>query len=484
MKLCFVIMPIGSGEAYETHLNRYKSIIRAAVEGFRVNGEQAFDVIRADFISKTGSINKKVIEHIYKADAVVADLTELNPNVFYELGVRHSLRNGTILVALEGTKIPFDVQDLSVVFYKDRVGGEKETIPVIQKLLGALFESERVDDSPVFGILPELRERPTRDLAEAQAAVAKLETEAAELRGKLDVAEATNLSLRDSFSTFERTMGAVLSKLDPQERAAATKEVEKAAKSKSKGGVRTVELPGEIEEDPSLAFVLMPFKQELTPVYDVIRHTATELGFKIMRADEMAAPGLIMDQITDAIVRAGVVVADITHKNPNVMLEVGIAMSLGKTIIMLARKDEPIPFDLASWRVIFYDDSLAGVESLRKVLAETLAAIKVQQKRTKGRLIVDVSAVAGNKRSIRSYAFDLDSEPVQELFNRVYTDYLSDRVPQLTYGATWHLIDLATRKPIKKLGKFDERTFKDAGIGPGMNLKVVMLKGGGNRSPR
>ena len=40
---------------------------------------------------------KKIIEHIYKADAVVADLTDLNPNVFNEFGVRHSLRSGTIL---------------------------------------------------------------------------------------------------------------------------------------------------------------------------------------------------------------------------------------------------------------------------------------------------------------------------------------------------------------------------------------------------
>lgn len=377
-------MPIGSGEAYDVHLNRYNSIIRAAVEGYRVNGEQAFEVVRADFISKTGSINKKVIQHIYRADAVVADLTELNPNVFYELGVRHSLRNGTILVALEGTKIPFDVQDLSVVFYKDRVGGEKEVIPTIQKLLGSLFESDRVDDSPVFGILPELKEVPARDLTEVRARASRLEAEASELRVKLGVAEATNLSLRDSFSVFERTVSAVLAKLDPRERAAATQAVEKAAKAKPKGGIRRVELSGEIEEDPSVVFVVMPFREEMKHVYDVIRHTANDLGLKTMRADEMAVPGRIMDQITDAIARAGVIIADITHNNPNVMLEVGIALSLGKTIVMLAQKGEPVPFDVASMRIILYDATYDGVQSLRNNLEDALAAIKATHNRTRG----------------------------------------------------------------------------------------------------
>jgi hypothetical protein len=116
MKLCFVIMPIGSGDAYEVYLNRYTNIIKPAIEGYQTEGARVFDAVRADFITKTGSINKSVIQHIYNADLVIADLTDLNPNVFYELGVRHALRNGTILVALEGTKLPFDVGDLRSVF--------------------------------------------------------------------------------------------------------------------------------------------------------------------------------------------------------------------------------------------------------------------------------------------------------------------------------------------------------------------------------
>src|SRR2546423_12316911 len=97
MKTCFVIMPIGSDEAYRIYLNRYENLIKPAIEGVLQGDLRVFDAIRADFISRTGSINHMVLRHLYEADVVIADLTDLNPNVLYELGVRNALRHGTIL---------------------------------------------------------------------------------------------------------------------------------------------------------------------------------------------------------------------------------------------------------------------------------------------------------------------------------------------------------------------------------------------------
>ena len=54
MKLCFVIMPIGSGDAYEVYLNRYTNIIKPAVEGYEQGGTRIFDAVRADFIYEDG----------------------------------------------------------------------------------------------------------------------------------------------------------------------------------------------------------------------------------------------------------------------------------------------------------------------------------------------------------------------------------------------------------------------------------------------
>ncbi len=158
MRECFVIMPIGSSEAYEVYLNRYDQVIKPAVEGVRLNGEQAFRCVGADFVTKTGSITKDVLERLYRSDAVVADLTDLNPNVFYELGVRHALRSGTILIGLKGTKVPFDVGDLRIVPYEDRIGGEKEAIPQIQDMLTSLLAEARQQDSPVLHAVPDLAE--------------------------------------------------------------------------------------------------------------------------------------------------------------------------------------------------------------------------------------------------------------------------------------------------------------------------------------
>ena len=244
--------------------------------------------MRADFITKTGSINKSVIQHIYNADLVIADLTDLNPNVFYELGVRHALRNGTILVALEGTKLPFDVGDLRAVFYKDRVGAEKEAVPEIQRLIRGLALAESADDSPVFAVLPRLQKPQTRDLLEAQARANASEAEAAELRVKLGLAEEANLRLRESFTTFERTINTVLDRLKPKDREAAAEAVERAVKARSDQPRRAARrLPG-VEEIPSQVFVLMPFREELEPIYQIIKESGQRAGLRVMRADPAA----------------------------------------------------------------------------------------------------------------------------------------------------------------------------------------------------
>jgi hypothetical protein len=149
---CFVIMPFGKGLRYEKHLNRYEKVIRKAVEGVRINRKQAFDCVRADTVRKTGSITRDVLLRLKTADVVLADLTDLNANVFYELGVRHSLRSGTILLVEKQTTLPFNVKDLRVIPYEDRIGGESEAIRSIQStLVGLLGESKQKRQSGASG---------------------------------------------------------------------------------------------------------------------------------------------------------------------------------------------------------------------------------------------------------------------------------------------------------------------------------------------
>ncbi len=66
-----------------------------------------------------GDILRQIITNLVVSPVVVADLTDANPNVYWELGVRQSFKNGTITIAEEGTKIPFDLSIKSVLFYSN-----------------------------------------------------------------------------------------------------------------------------------------------------------------------------------------------------------------------------------------------------------------------------------------------------------------------------------------------------------------------------
>jgi|ERR1700722_12100722 hypothetical protein len=87
-KQCFVIAPIGEPES-ETRKRSdkiLKYVIVPAVEACQ------YQAIRADQISEPGMITSQVIQHIVDDPPVVADLSGRNPNVFYELAIRHILR--------------------------------------------------------------------------------------------------------------------------------------------------------------------------------------------------------------------------------------------------------------------------------------------------------------------------------------------------------------------------------------------------------
>lgn len=102
---CFVISPIGAADSMERkHANLVlTALIEPALE------ELDLEVIRADGISKPGLITGQVIDHIAKAALVIADLSFANPNVYYELALRHAVRKPVVQLIRTGDKLPFDV---------------------------------------------------------------------------------------------------------------------------------------------------------------------------------------------------------------------------------------------------------------------------------------------------------------------------------------------------------------------------------------
>jgi hypothetical protein len=112
--LCFVIGPIGKdGTAERRHSDLLlKSVLKPVLQG----EEFGYYVKRADEDADPGMIGDRVVSDIVNAELAVADLTDLNPNALYELGIRHSTRKPTIHVAKEGTALPFDTAALRTIF--------------------------------------------------------------------------------------------------------------------------------------------------------------------------------------------------------------------------------------------------------------------------------------------------------------------------------------------------------------------------------
>lgn len=119
LKTCFVITPIGEeNSSIRRHID---GVINAAI---RPALEAKYKVSVAHEFTTTGSINKQVIVEIYKSDLVIANLTDLNPNVMYELAIRHALKKPIIMIMEKGdVKLPFDVANERTIFYKNDFQG-------------------------------------------------------------------------------------------------------------------------------------------------------------------------------------------------------------------------------------------------------------------------------------------------------------------------------------------------------------------------
>ena len=74
-----------------------------------------YETVRADAISNPGLITPQVIDHLFKDELVVADLTYRNPNVFYELALRHASKMAVINIKDPSEGIPFDVSGLRTI---------------------------------------------------------------------------------------------------------------------------------------------------------------------------------------------------------------------------------------------------------------------------------------------------------------------------------------------------------------------------------
>jgi hypothetical protein len=108
---CFYITPIGSTDSEQRkHSDLFLgSFIEPALQSFGLT------VVKADSIDKPGVITKQIIEHIVKSRLVIVDLSYHNPNVFYELAIRHMMRLPIVQIIRKADTIPFDVNQMRTI---------------------------------------------------------------------------------------------------------------------------------------------------------------------------------------------------------------------------------------------------------------------------------------------------------------------------------------------------------------------------------
>lgn len=142
---CFIITPVGDD----------KSEVREKAEGVidvikPKLKEHGFEAIVPHKMAEMGSITQQILECILNSDLVIANLTGLNPNVMYELAVRHATGLPIITIAETGTKLPFDITTERTIFYPNDLRGGKIILERLEKAIESIDFTNSVSDNPIF----------------------------------------------------------------------------------------------------------------------------------------------------------------------------------------------------------------------------------------------------------------------------------------------------------------------------------------------
>lgn len=113
---CFVISPIGDANS-ESRIRSDQVLKHVIYPATTAAGYTKENVKRSGQIPQPGMISSQVIQHLYDDDLVIADLSDHNANVFYELSFRHATRKPVVLLIRTGERIPFDVTTNRVIHY-------------------------------------------------------------------------------------------------------------------------------------------------------------------------------------------------------------------------------------------------------------------------------------------------------------------------------------------------------------------------------
>ena len=165
----FIIMPFDSefSDVYAGFLNP-------------VLKENGFDVKRADDIESQQNILRDIVEQIDQSDLIVADLTGLNPNVFYELGLAHALRKSVLLITQSIEEVPFDLKSYRLLEYDTHFARIENAKNQLARYLAGFRDNSITFGSPVTDFYPD------NAMQSAQGMAVSISAQEIDGRGYLD----------------------------------------------------------------------------------------------------------------------------------------------------------------------------------------------------------------------------------------------------------------------------------------------------------
>lgn len=146
-KKCFIITPIGdaASETFRMAKGVIESVIKPVLQKY------GYDDIKPSYeINQTGMINTQIINRIIDDDLVIANLTGNNPNVMYELCLRHVTAKPILHICQNGTTLPFDIKDNRTIFYKNDMLGVQELKEQMELFVQGIDYSKEYNDNPIY----------------------------------------------------------------------------------------------------------------------------------------------------------------------------------------------------------------------------------------------------------------------------------------------------------------------------------------------
>lgn len=142
MKSCFIITPIGAnGSAIRRKID---GVIDEVIEP--VLTELGYELIVSHRISDSGLMTNKIIKGVYESDLVIANLTGNNPNVMYEVALRHASAKPIIHITENIGELPFDINDQRTIEYMDDMAGAFKLKDDLKMMINNIRLDEAVEN--------------------------------------------------------------------------------------------------------------------------------------------------------------------------------------------------------------------------------------------------------------------------------------------------------------------------------------------------